>query len=37
MYKVYDSWGNFLKRFPNYKQALQYKLTFGNSGWIIKS
>lgn len=36
MYKVYDSMGNFMRRFPTYKQASEYKFTFGNSGWTIK-
>lgn len=36
MYKVYDSMGNLMRRFPTYKQAATYKLAFGNSGWTIK-
>lgn len=36
MYKVYDSMGNFMKRFPTYKQASNYKLAYGNKYWIIK-
>ena len=35
MYKVYDSWGNLMKRFPTYKQAYNYKYTYGNCGWYI--
>lgn len=36
MYKVFDSLGNFMRSFPTYKQAYNYKFTFGNSGWTIK-
>jgi hypothetical protein len=36
MYKVYDSMGNFMRRFPTYKQASNYKLAYGNCGWTIK-
>lgn len=37
MYKVYDSMGNLVRAgFPTYKQAYNYKLAFGNSGWTIK-
>ena len=36
MYKVYDSWGNFMKRFPTYKQASIYKAAFGNNYWTIR-
>lgn len=35
-YKVYDSWGNLMKSFPDYKQAYNYKFAFGNYGWSIK-
>ena len=37
MYRVYDSLGNFLRSFPTYQQASNYKLAFGNYGWVIKS
>lgn len=37
MYKVYDSYGKFLKNFPTYQQASNYKLAFGNYGWTIKN
>lgn len=36
MYKVYDSLGNFMGRFPTYKQASNYKFAYGNCGWTIK-
>ena len=36
MYKVYDSLGNFMRRFPTYKQASNYKLAYGNKCWTIK-
>ena len=36
MYKVYDSLGNFMRRFPTYKQASNYKQACGNTGWTIK-
>lgn len=36
MYKVYDSLGNFMRRFPTYEQAYDYKYTYGNYGWTIK-
>lgn len=35
MYKVFDSMGNFMRRFPTYRQACNYKYTFGNVGWYI--
>lgn len=35
-YGVYDSLGNFMRRFPTYKQASNYKLAYGNYGWTIK-
>lgn len=35
MYRVYDSLGNFIKSFPTYQQASNYKLAFGNYGWTI--
>ena len=36
MYKVYDSLGNFIKRFPTFQQASNYKLAYGNNYWVIK-
>lgn len=36
-YRVYDSQGNYMKSFPDYKQASNYKLAFGNIYWRIKS
>lgn len=36
MYKVFDSWGNLVRRFPTYKQANNYKYACGNTGWTIK-
>ena len=36
MYKVFDSLGNFMKRFPTFQQANNYKFIYGNSGWIIR-
>lgn len=36
MYRVYDSLGNFMRSFPTYQQASNYKLAFGNYGWTIK-
>lgn len=37
MYRVYDSYGKFLKSFPTYKQASTYKFAYGNYGWTIKN
>ena len=37
MYKVYDSYGNLMKRFPTYIQASNYKFAYGNSNWTIKN
>lgn len=34
-YKVYDSYGCLVRRFPTYLVALNYKTTFGNTGWTI--
>ena len=28
--------GNFIKRFPTYEQASEYKFAYGNYGWTIK-
>lgn len=36
MYKVFDSLGNFMRRFPTYKQAVTYRLAYGNKYWTIK-
>lgn len=33
---VYDSLGNYMRSFPNYKQASTYKFAYGNYGWVIK-
>lgn len=35
-YAVYDSYGNLMRVFPNYKQASTYKFAYGNYGWTIK-
>lgn len=35
-YYVFDSLGNFMRKFPNYKQASTYKFVYGNNGWYIK-
>lgn len=35
-YKVYDSCGALVKSFPTYKQASNYKYTYGNIYWSIK-
>lgn len=36
MYKVYDSEGNFMRKFPSYQAAATYKLAYGNYKWYIK-
>lgn len=36
MYKVFDSLGNFMRRFPTYEQAYDYKFAYGNNSWTIK-
>lgn len=36
MYKVYDSQGNFMNKFPTYSQANTYKYACGNYKWTIK-
>ena len=36
-YKVYDSEGNFMRKFPSYQAAVTYKLTYGNKYWTIKN
>ena len=35
MYKVLDSEGNLMRSFSKYREAVSYKFTYGNSGWII--
>ena len=35
MYKVFDSMGNLMKRFPTYQQASNYKFIYGSSNWYI--
>lgn len=34
-YIVKDSFGNIMRVFSSYKDAITYKFTFGNSQWII--
>lgn len=34
-YHLYDSVGKFIKSFPTYIQASNYKFVFGNYGWSI--
>ena len=37
MYRIYDSTGSLVRGgFSSYQAALEYKLTYGNSGWTIK-
>lgn len=36
MYKVYDSLGNLIGRFPNYKAAIEYVSACGRFDWTIK-
>lgn len=36
MFKVLDSYGCLVRMFPTYLAAINYKYTFGNSGWKIK-
>lgn len=36
MYKVYDTCGQFLAAFPNYRAALEYKTCMGRYDWTIK-
>ena len=35
-YVVFDSLGNFMRRFPTYRQASNYRLAYGNSSWTIR-
>ena len=38
MYKVFDSTGTMVRgNFASYLEAMMYKFTFGNTGWIILS
>lgn len=37
MYKLYDSEGGYIGSFPSWKQADNYRFTYGNSEWKIKS
>lgn len=34
-YKLYDSVGKFIKSFPTYIMASEYKFAFGNYRWYI--
>ena len=36
MYKVYDSYGNLMRKFSTYKEAFVYRMVYGNYGWTIK-
>ena len=36
MYKVYDTQGQFLAAFPNYRAAMEYKICMGRYDWTIK-
>lgn len=35
-YRVYDSLGNLMRRFPTKEQAYNYKEAFGNKKWKVK-
>lgn len=35
MVRLYDSLGNLMKSFRDYKDAVVYKHTYGNAGWYI--
>lgn len=35
-YNVYDSYGCLVRKFPTSLAALNYKTTFGNTGWTIE-
>lgn len=35
-YAVYDSLGNFMRGFQDYKHASIYQFTYGNNGWRIE-
>lgn len=36
MYKVFDSLGNLMRKFSTYREAITYKMVYGNLGWTIK-
>ena len=36
MYEVFDSYGQFVKRFIDYIQASNYKYSYGNTSWEIR-
>lgn len=36
MYKVFDSYGQFLAAFPNWRAASEYKIAMGRPDWKIK-
>ena len=36
MYKVYDTCGQFLAAFPNYRAAMEYRICMGRYDWTIK-
>ena len=36
MYKVYDTQGQFLAAFPNYRAAMEYRICMGRYDWTIK-
>ena len=37
MYAVYDSCGKLVKSgFPNFMQAMNYMMTYGNTGWSVE-
>lgn len=35
MYKLYDSEGGYIGSFPSWKEADNYRFTYGNSNWKI--
>lgn len=35
-YKIYDQFGNYLRSFPTYKQAMTFKIAMGRMDWRIK-
>ena len=35
-YCVFDGYGKFMRKFPSYEQASNYKFIYGNSGWSIQ-
>lgn len=36
MYRIYDSYGCLVRKFPTYQAAFNYRIIFGNTGWTIK-